>query len=139
VLLIDNSAFARLAHPNLPAERSDEMALLIERREIAVCLPFLLEAGYSARDAGGHRVLMERFARLPRLLVTPEVERTALVAQGELARAGHHRLPPVDLIIAAVAHEHDAGVLHYDGDYDLLLTKTSLRFASVWLAERGSI
>jgi predicted nucleic acid-binding protein len=139
VLLIDNSAFARLAHPKLPAERADEIALLIEQREIAVCLPFLLEAGYSARDAAGHRLLMERFARLPRLPVTPEVESAAVGAQGELAHAGHHRLPPVDLIIAAVAHEHHAGVLHYDGDYDLLLTRTSLRYRSVWLAERGSI
>jgi predicted nucleic acid-binding protein len=139
VLLLDNSAFARLTHPQLSAERVVEIAGQIERGELGVCLPFLLEAGYSARDAAGHRVLMERLTRLPQFAVTRDVECAALRAQGELARAGHHRLPPVDVIIAALAHEHDAGILHYDGDYDIIATKTSLRFESVWLAERGTI
>ena len=139
MLLLDNSAFARLAHPSLPAGRAEEIADHIERREIAVCLPFLLEAGYSARDAADHGLLIERLLRLPRLPVGREVDMTALRGQAELARAGHHRLPPIDLIIAAVADAHDIGVLHYDADYDLIAARTSLEFESVWLAERGSI
>jgi hypothetical protein len=31
------------------------------------------------------------------------------------------------------------GVLHYDHYYDTLAAKTNLRFASVWLARRGSL
>ena len=46
---MDNSAWARLAAA--PPSRADEIAALIEAGQIATCLPFLLEAGYSARDA----------------------------------------------------------------------------------------
>lgn len=42
-------------------------------------------------------------------------------------------------MIAACAHEAGAGVLHYDGDYDIIAQRTSLRFKSVWLAPRGSL
>ena len=52
---------------------------------------------------------------------------------------GHHRLPPVDLIIAALADRHELGVLHYDHDYDLIADKTDLAFDSVWLADRGTL
>jgi hypothetical protein len=48
-------------------------------------------------------------------------------------------LPPVDLIIAALADIHSLGILHYDNGYELVLEKTDLRFDSVWLAPRGSI
>ena len=55
------------------------------------------------------------------------------------ARVGHHRLPPVDLLIAALADRHGLGVLHYDHDYDLIAEKTDLTFDSVWLAARGTL
>jgi predicted nucleic acid-binding protein len=67
------------------------------------------------------------------------VERRALDAQRQLARVGHHRLPPVDLLVAAVADRYELGVLHYDGDYDVLAEKTDLRFGSVWLARAGML
>jgi predicted nucleic acid-binding protein len=54
-----------------------------------------------------------------------------------LADVGHHRLAPADVIIAACAHVAGMGVLHYDSDYDLLLTHTGLRFRSEWLAQPG--
>jgi len=31
------------------------------------------------------------------------------------------------------------GVLHYDGDYDVLLKHTSLHFQSEWLADPGTV
>ena len=76
---------------------------------------------------------------LPRFPVDHDVEQRALDAQRQLARVGHHRLPPVDLLVAAVADRHGLGVLHYDGDYDVLAEKTDLTFDSVWLAPRGSL
>ena len=47
-----------------------------------------------------------------------------------LARAGHSRLPPIALLVAALADRHGVGVLHYD----LIAAKTDLNFQSVWLA-----
>lgn len=138
-LLLDNSAWARLGDPSLPPDRAGEIADAIEAQRLATCLPFLLEAGYSARSAEVHGELVEELLALPRLAIDEEVERRAVAAQRQLARIGHHRLPPVDLIVAAVADRHRRGVLHYDGDYDVLATKTDLRFDSVWLVPRGTL
>jgi predicted nucleic acid-binding protein len=107
--------------------------------QLSVCLPFLLEAGYSARSGADHESIASRLALLPRVEITPRIESLAVRAQGELAQVGHHRLAPADLTIAACAHDAGAGILHYDGDYDLLRKHTSLRFKSVWAARRGSL
>jgi predicted nucleic acid-binding protein len=123
----------------MPQIRRDELARWASADRLVICLPFLLEAGYSARSASDRTRLMERLLTLPWLHVDELVERRAVDAQGQLARAGHHRLPPADLIIAATADVHGAGVLHYDGDFDVLREKTDLRFESVWLAPRGSL
>jgi hypothetical protein len=42
-------------------------------------------------------------------------------------------------MIAACAHRAEAGVLHYDRDYDVLAEHTDLTFESVWLAPPGSL
>jgi predicted nucleic acid-binding protein len=139
VLLLDNSAWARLLHDALPKDRAKTIAASMEQGEIAVCLPFLLEAGYSARSGADQRALMSRFGELPRVAVDGEIERLALQAQRELADIGHHRLAPMDVMIAACAHRTEAGVLHYDGDYDILAAHTSLAFESQWLAPPGTL
>lgn len=138
-LLLDNSAFVRLASPALKERRAYEIADKLEQRQLGVCLPFLLEAGYSARSATDHDELLRELMALPMLHIDTEVERRAVDAHRQLARAGHDRLPPVDLTIAALADRHGVGVLHYDRDYDTLAEKTDLRFASVWLARRGTL
>jgi predicted nucleic acid-binding protein len=139
VLLLDNSAWSRLLEGLVPDERAKELAEWFRRRELAVCLPFTLEAGYSARSMADHRALMDRFDKLPRIAIDEEVERMALQAQRELAEIGHHRLAPMDVIVAACAHRAEAGVLHYDRDYDILAEHTSLTFESEWVAPQGSL
>ena len=138
-LLLDHSAWARLGHPTLPRRRVDEIAEAIEQGRVATCLPFLLEAGYSARIARDHGEAMADLLALPSLSIDEQTERRALDAERQLARVGHHRMPPVDLIVAAIADRHGLAVLHYDGDYDLLGAKTDLDFGSVWLAPPGSL
>lgn len=135
MLLLDNSAWARRGH-SLVRER---LAGLIEEGNLAVCLPFLLEAGYSARTGDGHRRLVADLTALPRIEIDGDTEELAIEAQGWLARTGHHRLPPSDLIIAACAHRAHAGVLHYDRDFDLIAQHTELDFVSEWLAPPGSL
>jgi predicted nucleic acid-binding protein len=138
-LLLDNSAWARLDHSALPQARREEIAALLEQGRLAVCLPFLLEVGYSARSGAEHKTLISDLLAMPQIHIEERIEARALDAQGQLARIGHHRLPPVDLIVAAIADTHKLGILHYDGDYDLLAAKTNLRYESVWLAARGSL
>ncbi len=138
-LLLDNSAWVRLADAALPAKRADEIAEALESGHIAACLPFLLEAGYSARNAREHDQLLAELRSLPHYHLDDAAEQRALDAQAQLARVGHHRLPPVDLLIAALADRHGLGLLHYDHDYDLIAEKTDLAFDSVWLAQRGTL
>ncbi|MGH7868818.1 MAG: PIN domain-containing protein [Candidatus Dormibacteraceae bacterium] len=138
-LLLDNSAWVRLGSQSLAEARALEIAETFRSGRLAVCLPFLLEAGYSARTAHDHAKIFERLLSLPLIHVDEEVEKSALDAQSQLARQGHHRLPPVDLIIAALASRYRIGVLHYDSDFDLLAERTDLDFKSVWLAPRGEL
>jgi predicted nucleic acid-binding protein len=86
-----------------------------------------------------HDQLLTELLSLPRFRIDEAVEQRALDAQLQLARIGHHRLPPVDLLIAALADRHGLAVLHYDADYDLLADKTDLDFDSVWLATCGTL
>jgi len=138
-LLLDNSAWVRLSGPTLAQDRAEEIADALEQQRIGACLPFLLEAGYSARSARDHHELMQELVALPLLHIDEEIERRAIDAQRQLARAGHHRLPPVDLILAALADRHGVGILHYDHDYDIVVARTDLHFDSVWLAPRGTL
>lgn len=137
MLLIDNSAWARLGSARLDAVRAEQVAAWMADLQLATCLPFLLEAGYSARSGGERAAMMAGLAALPRIEIDAAIERAALDAQSELAQIGHHRLPPADVVIAACAHTAGIGVLHYDGDYDVLATRTSLQFKSAWLTEPG--
>jgi predicted nucleic acid-binding protein len=139
VLLLDNSAWSQLGQDHVDDERVEEVGAWMAEGEIAVCMPFLLEAGYSAQSAARHRAMMVKFDELPRIVIDENVERIALKAQRELADLGHHRLAPMDVMIAACADRAEAGVLHYDGDYDTLAEHTSLTFESVWLAPPGTL
>jgi predicted nucleic acid-binding protein len=135
MLLLDNSAWSR--------RRSDPVrrrfASVLRARRCATCLPFLLEAGFSARSGRDHGGILGDLAKLPRVSITPAVEQLAVEAQSDLAQIGHHRLALIDIVIAACAHEAGAGVLHYDRDYDVLREHTRLRFRSEWLAPAGSL
>lgn len=135
MLLFDNSAWSRRRHPAV----RERVETAIESAEVGVCLPFLLEAGFSTRSGEEHANMTSRLVLLPQVEITPAVERLALKTQGELAKIGHHRLPPNDVLIAACAHSAGAGVLHYDRDYDILAERTSLSFVSEWLAPAGSL
>lgn len=140
MLLIDNSAWARLDSSRLPVQRRTEVAKRLEQGEIVVSVPFLLEAGWSARSARHHDELLDDLLRLPRITIDGSIEDIALAAQADLARRGHHRsAAPSDLLIAACAHANGAGVLHYDRDFDILTDLTRLQFTSQWLAPAGTL
>jgi predicted nucleic acid-binding protein len=105
---------------------------MLEHGEIAVCTPFLVEAGWLARSVEDDDGLLADLLELPYLTLNADVEAAALAAQSDLARRGHHRsASPSDLLIAACAHTNAAGVLHYDRGYDHLVELTGLHFESL--------
>lgn len=138
-LLIDNSAWSRIGNNAVPPERAGQISDWIRADRLLVCLPFLLEVGYSARSGEDHAARMDELRAMPDVCIDEIAEDFALSAQGALARRGHHRMSPTDILIAAIASHAGLGVLHYDSDYDLILEHTSLDFESVWLAPRGSL
>jgi predicted nucleic acid-binding protein len=137
--LIDTSAWTRIANDNVPGSRVDELVDDFVEGRLAVCMPFLLEAGYSARSGDEYAAISEELASLPSFSIDLEIEKRALAAQAQLARIGHHRVPLTDLTIAAIADRYEIGVLHYDKDFDVLLERTGLDFHSEWLMPRGSL
>jgi predicted nucleic acid-binding protein len=139
VLLLDNSAWARIVGGVLDDQRAGTVAEWIEQRQLATCLPFLLEVGYSAQSGADHKAILDELESFPSVGLTVDTERRAAQTQRELAATGHHRLAPIDIMIAACAHEVGAGVLHYDRHYDILATSTSLQFQSEWLVPPGTL
>jgi len=132
--LLDNSAWARLWHPALPEDRRAELAAAITERRVHACLPFLLEAGYSARSTDDYAELRRALGGLPFAAIEQPTEDRAVELQGELVQTGHHRLPPVDVLIAAIAERHGLTVLHCDKDFDVIRDKTSAVMNAEWLA-----
>lgn len=139
MLLIDNSAWSLLLVGAMPRVRMNSVVEMLDSDEIATCLPFMLEAGHSTQSAVDHEQSIDRLGTLPSVSIDADVEAIARKAQRELARMGHHRLPPINLMLASCAHAAGYGVLHYDRDYDRIAELTSLRFESVWVAPAGSL
>lgn len=137
--LIDNSAWSRSLDGNLPRAAAAEFGDIVGRNLLAVCPPFLLEAGFSARNSQEHQEMFRLFEALPRFDLLPATADRAVASQRQLSAAGHHRIPPVDVMIAAIADVEGLGVIHYDADYDLILEHSDLRFESRWLAPRGTL
>lgn len=140
-LVLDNSAWARIVLGRLPDDARTRWAGCADGDRILICDPFRLEALYSARSPDDYVALSEELGGFRPARADGETWRLALRAQAELAaaRGVSHRVKIVDLLVAASAHQHGAGVLHYDRDFDLIEGSTSLEFASVWIAPRGSI
>ena len=137
-LLLDNSVWARAMDGRLAGDSRKVFETALAAGELWTCPPALLEMRYSARDEFAE--IARELDALPRAPLSAEAADAALVAQAELAAAPgiSHRVKPVDLLIAAIAATEGLGVLHDDHDYDTIAEHTSLSFASVWVAKRGS-
>jgi predicted nucleic acid-binding protein len=96
---------------------------LLRRGTLAVCDPVTLELLRGARNVRELNALRASLAVLPGCAVAPSAwTRAQDVLEGlALHRGGRHRgVPPMDLLIAAVAQEHDLPVLHDDAHFDLI-------------------
>jgi predicted nucleic acid-binding protein len=100
---------------------------LLRRGTLAVCDPVALELLRGARDVRELSALRARLALLPACAVSPSAWTRAQDVLENLAlhRGGRHRgVPPVDVLIAAVAQEHEVPVLHDDAHFDLIAEVT---------------
>lgn len=131
--LADKSAYEQQRHSRA-ADRV--LRTLAVDGALATCEVVALELLYSARNAADYEQRWVDLESLPWLHVTTGVMRRALDTQRQLAARGLHRRPLPDLIVAAVAAEHGATVLHYDRDFDLIAEATGQ--PTRWIVPRGS-
>ncbi len=119
--LVDKSAFEQQRHSNVA---DDTLRALASENALATCEIVALELLYSTRGPADYEQRWADLQALPWLHVTEAVMSRALSTQRLLAARGQHRRPIPDLVIAAAAAEHDATVLHYDRDFDLIAAVT---------------
>ncbi len=133
--LIDTSAWARMRMP-LVARR---LTAILQAAAAATCLPLDLEDGRSARNYPDAKVIRTRRGEvMTDLPITAAVASRARDLQLALTQRGYHRaVSPVDLIVAAVAAEYGAIVVHYDHDFELIAEVSGARCE--WVAPAGSL
>ena len=132
--LLDASAFWRLGSPALEPRRRDEVSGRIARGLVAASTPLILEthAGRIPPDVDP--------GDLPWLWISERAERRATVLQRQLGAAHQHLgVPPMDYLIAAIAEDHGAAILHYDADFEKIATHTDLAVSVEALAPLGSL
>ena len=95
-----------------------------------------LELLYSARNPDDYETRWDDLGALPWLRLTEAVAVRALDIQHQLAGLGQHRRQIPDLLVAATALEHDATVLHYDHDFDVIGEATGL--SARWIIPPGT-
>lgn len=137
-LLLDSSGWTRARHPDVEPEWEEA----VRAGQIVICPPFMIEALFSARNRQEYEEWEEMLrGGFDHASVDAGTWAYALRAQRQLAAVApsFHRRPPIDLLIAAAAHQHGLGVLHYDADYDVIAEHTELEFESRWIAPRGKL
>lgn len=133
--LVDKSALARAHHPPV----RELLQPLAARSQLATCSIIDLELLYSARGPADYRKLLAmRRANYRTLPISQQICDRAVEIQAALAEKSQHRGASIpDLVIAACAEHHQAVLLHYDADFDLVATVTGQ--PTQWIAPRGSL
>lgn len=134
LVLLDASAFWRLRSPQLDSHRRRHVAGWITRGIVAASTPLLLET------RAGRDLPPVDPEELPWLSISERAERRATDLQLQLRAARQHLgVPPLDYLIAAVAEDHGASILHYDADFERLAANTDLAATVEALAPLGSL
>lgn len=108
LLLVDKSAWVR------------DASEIVAEAELCLCAITRLEILYSARSGADFSLIEGDLAAFRDLRIDSATLQVAAAAQREAAVSGEHRVPIPDLVVAACAQQHGAGVLHVDRHFDLL-------------------
>lgn len=133
-LLLDASALWRLASSALSDDRRNEVAEWTVRGLLCASTPLLLEV------RAGRDLPAADPAELPMLRTTERAEARAVELQRQLRDQHQHLgVPPIAYLIAAIAEDHGATILHYDSDFTRLTSVTDLATGEELLAPIGSL
>ena len=131
--LIDKSALARWPKPSV-APVLDELS---DRGLLAVCGAVEIEVIHSARTAKEAQRVRWLLKGFDWLAMPDEIWDRAVDVQLQAVNQGFHRaLSMADLLVAATAERHDATILHYDRDFDMITTVTAQ--PAMWVVPAGT-
>lgn len=132
--LIDKSAWVQQAYSDSARTRIE---FLRASGRLYVCAITVAELLYSSRNAAEMQADADDLSLLGTLHVNGAVEQQVTEIMKLLAGKGQHRAPSIaDLFVAAVAGIHNAIVLHYDKDFELIADVTGQRHE--WVIPRGT-
>jgi predicted nucleic acid-binding protein len=133
-VLIDKSAWVQQTYSDSARERVD---LLRVSGRLHLCAVTIAELLYSSRSAEEMAADEADLSLVSVLHIDTYVEEKVTEIMRLLAARGQHRAPSLaDLFVAAVALTHDAAVLHYAKDFELIAEASGLRHE--WILPRGS-
>jgi len=131
--LVDTSVLKRLSRPAV-RKAIEPLAAAGRLGRPRICD---LEVGYSARTADEWDRLVEALDAFDAVDTSAAHVRRALQVQRLLAQRSQRGRKIPDLLVAAAAEALDVGVLHYDGDFDLIASVTGQR--CTWVVPAGSV
>ena len=133
-VLADKSAWVQQAYSD---SARDRIAFLRSAGRLHLCAVTIAELLYSSRSADEMAADQEDLSLLGVMRIDAEVEDRVIWIMRKLASRGQQRAPSIaDLFVSAVALTHDATVLHYDKDFELIADVTGLHHD--WIVPRGS-
>ncbi|MER6513029.1 PIN domain-containing protein [Nonomuraea sp. NPDC001636] len=133
--LLDKSALTRIRTSDVVARA---LHPLYAARVVATCAVIDLEVLHGARDLAHHQRILRAQRQCVSLPLNQEVQSRAIAVQRQLVGISRHRgIGPGNLLIAACAEVHQATILHYDRDFDLISEVTGQ--PALWVVPPGSI
>lgn len=115
-VLVDTSAWIEFYHPQGASGVKRLLAEALERHEIAVVAPIVLELLQGAKTQNAYKTLRDDLHALLCLPVGWEEAVIAAKLGWELRRAGRP-VPTVDLLIAAAAQQHTCEIWHFGDEH----------------------
>ncbi len=115
-VLVDTSAWIDFYHPKGDPQVKSHLAHALERDDVAVIAPIIVEVLAGARTDEENRTLQDDLRGLRLLPLGWEEAVTAGTFARSLGRRGR-RPPVVDLLIAAAARRNDCEVWHAGDDH----------------------
>lgn len=131
--LIDTSVLKRLGRAEVRAV-IEPLAMSGQVGRPRICD---LEIGFSARNVPEWDRLIGALDAFTLVETTTSHLRRALQVQRQLVKSSQRGRKIPDLLVAAAAEDHDASVLHYDADFDLIAAVTGQRCQ--WVVSAGSV
>jgi predicted nucleic acid-binding protein len=133
-VLADKSAWVQQAYSDVARDRIE---LLRATGRLHLCAVTIAELLYSSRSAEEMAADEDGLSLLGVLHIDAEVEDKVTWIMRQLAGRGQHRAPRIaDLFVSAVAIRHDAAVLHYAKDFELIADVTGMH--QEWILPRGT-